>query len=88
MHGCCGDHQPPLSAFQGTNTFPSDQPVLVLALALVLPVPLLQRALWWVVTLEDAVQLKPLMSRQEGKVFSSHALSQSKLHRLDRVPLP
>lgn len=78
MHGCCGDHQPPLSAFQGTNTFPSDQPVLVLALAVGLHVPLLQCALWWVVTLEDATQLKSPMSRQEGRIFWSHSLSQSK----------
>lgn len=42
MHGCCGDHQPPPFAFQGTNTFPSDQPVLALAQALGLHVPLLQ----------------------------------------------
>lgn len=86
-HGCCGDHQTRLSAFQGTNTFSSDQPVLVLALALGLHVPLLQCALW-VVTLEDAMQLKPLMFRREGRVFSSHSPSQNKLHRLDRVPLP
>lgn len=62
MHGCCGDHQPPLSAFQGTKTFPSHQPVLVLALALGLHVPLLQCPLQWVATLEDAGQLKPLVS--------------------------
>lgn len=54
MHGCCGDHQPPLSAFQGSNTFPSDQPALVLVLALGVHVPLLQGALWWVVALGDA----------------------------------
>ena len=76
------------SAFQGTNTFPSDQPVLVLALAPGLRVPLRQGAPWWVVTLEDAVQLKPLLSRQEGRVLSSHSLSQSKLYRLERLSLP
>lgn len=75
MLGCCGDHQPPLSAFQGTNTFPGDQPVLVLALA---------QGLWSVVPLEGAVQLEPRIPR----VFSSHFLSQSKLYSLDRVALP